>query len=161
MVVRELRQDVAAFWKSVDDGAARIRAHDPGATEVTAQWLAERIVGRSADGHLLRPGGFLPADEITNRKMPSGSSVPIPMATAALWAPVRQANPRDGLAPDQASAQTLLDAANNHRILRRGRKYGAPIENPRVDDGQERASPYLSQHRHCAAVRIRSEDLDP
>jgi hypothetical protein len=60
MVVRELRQDVAAFWKSVDDGAARIQAHDPSATEVTAQWLAERIVGRNSDGHLLCPGGFLP-----------------------------------------------------------------------------------------------------
>ena len=63
MVVRELRQDVAAFWKSVDDGAARIKAHDPSAIEVTAQWLAERIVGRSTDGHLLRPGELLRADE--------------------------------------------------------------------------------------------------
>jgi deferrochelatase/peroxidase EfeB len=51
---------------------------------------------------------------------------------------VRRANPRDGLAPNQASAQTLLDAANNHRILRRGHKYGTTIEDPLVDDGQER-----------------------
>jgi deferrochelatase/peroxidase EfeB len=32
----------------------------------------------------------------------------------------------------------LLVAANNPRILRRGRKYGTTIEDPRVDDGQER-----------------------
>jgi deferrochelatase/peroxidase EfeB len=139
MVVRELRQDVAAFWQSVDDGAARIRAHDPGATEVTAQWLAERIIGRNADGHLLRPGGFLPAGENNQpqnafgfiRTDPYGDGCP-------LGSHVRRANPRDGLAPDRAAAQTLLDAANNHRILRRGRKYGTTIENPHVDDGQER-----------------------
>ena len=37
---------------------------------------------------------------------------------------MRRANPRDGLAPDGDSRQTLLEAANSHRILRRGRKYG-------------------------------------
>jgi Dyp-type peroxidase family len=139
MVVRELRQYVAAFWKSVDDGAARIRVHDPSATHVTAQWLAERIIGRNTDGHLLCPGGFLPpglSNQPQNafgffRTDPYGDGCP-------MGSHVRRANPRDGLAPDQASAQTLLDAANNHRILRRGRKYGTTIEDPRVDDGQER-----------------------
>ena len=33
---------------------------------------------------------------------------------------------------------TLLQAANNHRILRRGRKFGPKIENPRVDDRRDR-----------------------
>jgi deferrochelatase/peroxidase EfeB len=51
---------------------------------------------------------------------------------------VRRANPRDGLAKDEASAQTLLDAANNHRILRRARKYGDTVENPAVDDRKDR-----------------------
>ena len=51
---------------------------------------------------------------------------------------VRRANPRDGLAKDPASAQTLLDAANNHRILRRGRKYGPPPTDRHTDDGAER-----------------------
>jgi len=139
MVVRELRQYVAAFWKSVDDGTARIRAHDPSATHVTAEWLAERIIGRTTDGHLLCPGRVLPADENNQpqnafgffRTDPYGDGCPV-------GSHMRRANPRDGLAPDQASVQTLLDAANNHRILRRARKFGTTIENPRVDDGQER-----------------------
>jgi Dyp-type peroxidase family len=51
---------------------------------------------------------------------------------------IRRANPRDGLAKDLASAQTLLDAANNHRMLRRGRKYGPPPADRHTDDGVER-----------------------
>jgi deferrochelatase/peroxidase EfeB len=139
LVVRELRQNVAAFWNSVHDGAAKIRAHDPSATHVTAQWLAERIVGRNIDGHLLCPGGLLPADEDKRpqndfgffRDDPRGRGCP-------LGSHVRRGNPRDGLAKDEAAAQTLLDAANNHRILRRGRKYGTTIKDPRQDDHQER-----------------------
>jgi deferrochelatase/peroxidase EfeB len=139
MVVRELRQYVAAFWQSVDEGAARIRAHDPRATEVTAQWLAERIVGRNTDGHLVCPGGFLPADANNQPQNAFGFfRTDLYGDGCPLGSHVRRANPRDGLAPDQATAQTLLDAANNHRILRRGRKYGTTIENPRVDDGQDR-----------------------
>ncbi len=34
--------------------------------------------------------------------------------------------------------QTLLDAANNHRILRRGRKYGSTISVPPKEDGVDR-----------------------
>ncbi len=51
---------------------------------------------------------------------------------------VRRANPRDGLAPDEAAAQTLLDAANNHRILRRGRKFGTTIADRLTDDQENR-----------------------
>ena len=139
MVVRELRQDVAAFWKSLDAGAERIRNHDPKAGHVTADWLAERVVGRSIDGHLLCPGGLLPADEHGSpqndfgfiRTDPDGRGCP-------MGSHVRRGNPRDGLAKNEASAQTLLDAANNHRILRRGRKYGSTIEDPRQDDHAER-----------------------
>ncbi|MDB5601779.1 MAG: hypothetical protein JWN71_3823 [Xanthobacteraceae bacterium] len=139
MVVRELRQDVAAFWKSVHDGAEKIRNHDPSATHVTPQWLADRIIGRNLDGHLLCPSGLLAADEYKQpqnafgfiRTDPHGHGCP-------MGSHVRRANPRDGLAKDEASAQTLLDAANNHRILRRGRKYGKAIEDPLKDDGKER-----------------------
>jgi deferrochelatase/peroxidase EfeB len=51
---------------------------------------------------------------------------------------VRRANPRDSLAKDHASAQTLLDAANNHRILRRGRKFGTTLAGRNKDDNSER-----------------------
>jgi deferrochelatase/peroxidase EfeB len=139
LVVRELRQDVAAFWTSMKEGAARIRAHDPSATFADADWLSERIIGRNIDGHLLCPSGFLAKDEYNHpqnafgfaRSDPHGHGCPP-------GSHVRRANPRDGLAPDEASAQTLLDAANNHRILRRGRKYGTTVGRDEPPDGEER-----------------------
>ena len=138
-MVRELRQDTAAFWKSVRDGAERIRARDPSAAHVTCDWLAERIVGRSRGGHLLRPGGHLAPDAKNypendfgyRRDDPYGIGCPV-------GSHVRRANPRDGLAKDLAAAQTLLDSANSHRILRRGRKYGTVASDPTIADGEDR-----------------------
>jgi Dyp-type peroxidase family len=140
MVVRELRQYVGEFWKSLEENAQRIRAHDPSATYVTAEWLAERVVGRGLDGDMLCPAGKRPPgpdnlpdnafgyikDDRYGQGCPMGSHV-------------RRSNPRDGLAKDHpAAAQTLLDAANNHRILRRGRKFGPPPKDRQDDDGAER-----------------------
>ena len=139
MVVRELRQNVAAFWNSLKAGADKIRAHDPSATHVTADWLAERVIGRNRDGNLLCPGGFLPPDAGKQPQNAFGFFETDPdSAGCPPGSHVRRANPRDGLAKDLASKQTLLDAANNHRILRRGRKYGTTIGDPFRDDGAER-----------------------
>jgi Dyp-type peroxidase family len=139
LVVRELRQDVAAFWNSMKENAKRIQAHDPTAKHVTADWLAERVIGRNRDGHLLCPGGFLKPDKYAlpenafGFRQADADGVGCPPGSH-----VRRANPRDSLAKDAASAETLLNAANNHRILRRGRKYGTTIKDPEKDDGQER-----------------------
>ena len=142
LVVRELRQDVAAFWQSMDANAAAIHARDPdNSAHVTPDWLAARVVGRDRNGHLLcpvthnRPDGLLAlaadglphsgylfrADDPDGLGCPKGSHV-------------RRANPRDALAPSPAQGPTLLQAANNHRILRRARKYGPKIADDRVDD---------------------------
>ena len=138
MVVRELRQYVARFWKSLEDAAAKIRAHDPGGgSRITADWLAERVIGRNRDGHLLCPSGLLAAQGPLPQNQfgflrtdPHGLGCP-------MGSHVRRANPRDGLAKDLASAQTLLDAANNHRILRRGRKFGRPSPKNRLEEDNE------------------------
>lgn len=139
LVVRELRQYVAKFWNSLEANAKRIKAHDPSAAHVTAEWLAERIVGRTLDGHLLGPAGPLP---------PDGSGCPQNAVGFArddlhgygcpMGSHVRRTNPRDGLAPDPGAAQALLNAANNHRILRRGRKFGDPLADRYTDDKKQR-----------------------
>jgi len=140
MVVRELRQYVGRFWKSLEDNAQRIRNHDPAATYVTADWLAERVVGRSLDGHLLCPAGLRPPDQYDLPDNAFGYMADDRYGQGCpMGSHVRRANPRDGLAKDHpAAAQTLLDAANNHRILRRGRKYGPPAADRQIDDGAER-----------------------
>ncbi len=51
---------------------------------------------------------------------------------------IRRANPRDSLPSRDGPSNNLIDAVQSHRILRRGRKYGPPIADLRVDDGHER-----------------------
>lgn len=140
MVVRELKQDVTAFWKSMEEGAELVRQRDPNATHVTPTWLAERIIGRTLDGDMFRPRGKTlpkapngePANDFLFRKEDQfGLGCP-------LGSHVRRANPRDSLADALSQADTLLDAANNHRILRRGRKYGTTLDAPYNDDGTDR-----------------------
>lgn len=140
MVVRELKQDVVAFWQAMRDGAALIRARDPDHSDhVTTTWLAERAVGRSTKGDLLCPAGYLARDAYGQPDNAFGfyDSDPHGLGCPA-GSHVRRANPRDGLAPSPDQKQTLLDAANNHRILRRGRKFGAKISVPPVEDGVDR-----------------------
>lgn len=127
LVVRELQQDVPAFWESMEAAAARLRHADPArATTYTATWVAERIVGRGVDGDRLCPPGVQARrdgsagpdnDFLFLADDPHGLGCP-------LGSHVRRANPRDGLAPAAEDAPAILAAANNHRILRRGRKYG-------------------------------------
>jgi deferrochelatase/peroxidase EfeB len=140
MVVRELKQDVVAFWQAMRDGAALIRARDPDNSDhVTTTWLAERAVGRNTKGDLLCPGGYLPP---TAAGQPDNDFFFFDRDQHGYGCPagshVRRANPRDGLAPSPDQKQTMLESANNHRILRRGRKYGATISIPPKEDGVDR-----------------------
>lgn len=140
MVVRELRQDVAAFWASLDEGCARIRERDPkNSGHVTAKWLAERVIGRTLDGDLLCPEGALAREADGQRANGFGFAARDPRGVGCpLGSHVRRANPRDSLAPTPAAGPDLLEAANNHRILRRARKFGETIADPRADDKKER-----------------------
>jgi Dyp-type peroxidase family len=143
MVVRELKQDVAAFWQSMQAGAERINRRDPEHSgHIDAEWIASRVIGRDLNGNLLcpnSPDGVLPVDKygqpdndfLFYDRDRLGHGCP-------LGSHVRRGNPRDGLAPKPSDQQTLLDAANNHRILRRGRKYGPTIVDPLKDDGADR-----------------------
>lgn len=135
LVIRQLRQHVPAFWRSMEDAAGKVREADPKSDHFTAKWLAERVVGRTVDGDVLRPSGPVkrPAEEdfefFDDDRWGAG---------CPLGSHVRRANPRDSLAPDEKQKAALLKSANNHRILRRGRTYGQPIADRTQDDGQER-----------------------
>jgi len=139
LVVRELKQDVAGFWNSLERAAQDYNDRaGPDAKQVTADWLAERIVGRERDGDLICPEGAVPAkddrpdnDTLFYDKDQFGFGCP-------MGSHVRRANPRDGLAAKAEDCSGILKAANNHRLLRRGRRYGPPIKNMRVDDQADR-----------------------
>jgi Dyp-type peroxidase family len=140
MVVRELKQDVAAFWNSMEKAAAKIAEEDPEASaHIDKDWLASRVIGRDRDGNLLCPGGTLPPNSYGQPDNEFGFyERDLHGHGCPLGSHVRRGNPRDGLAPTPGDRQTLLDAANSHRILRRGRKYGPNIDDPLVDDGKDR-----------------------
>jgi len=143
LVVRELHQDVAAFWASMERMASAL-----GDPMKDGRWAAERVVGRSMDGHMLLPDaqqrpptgyaphgpdndfGFLAADK-------HGFGCP-------LGSHVRRSNPRDGLAPTPEDAAGLLQAANNHRLLRRGRKFGPDFPADGQDDGKARGLLFMA-----------------
>lgn len=131
LVLRELRQDVAAFWTSMHEALGA-------KTPADAEWLASRVVGRTMDGDVLVPGGSLAPRGGEARNDFTFFGADRHGLGCPVGSHVRRANPRDGLAPDADSAADLLAAANNHRILRRGRKFGPTLADPRTDDGAER-----------------------
>jgi Dyp-type peroxidase family len=142
LVFRKLQQDVARFWRWIAGHAGRLAGGDPDTTTALTELLAAKLVGRWRSGAplVLAPDrddltcatrdrlndfGFLQRD-------PDG-----------LWCPisshVRRANPRDARGGSAAESELVV---SRHRILRRGRSYGAPLSPEDAiahgDDGVER-----------------------
>jgi Dyp-type peroxidase family len=140
MVARELKQDVVQFWESMVEGAEQINAAaQADGKQVDADWIASRVIGRDRSGNLLCPGGVLPLGQTGGPDNHFGffdtdrDGIGCPLGSH-----VRRGNPRDGLAPSEADKPTLLSAANRHRILRRGRKFGPDMADPKTDYGADR-----------------------
>jgi Dyp-type peroxidase family len=117
LVFRQLSQDVHGFWSFV-----RSNAPD----QAAAVKLASKMVGRWPSGasiavHPNADPGAQSDDENDNFAYraadPHGERCPI-------GAHVRRTNPRDGLLDSSGSQSSEI--ANHHRIIRRGRAYGAP-----------------------------------
>lgn len=121
LVFRQLSQDVPAFWRFVDE-AARL---DDGASDPDERLrLAAKMVGRWPSGAPLTlcPDQDDPdkgsRDDFGYREHDrTGDRCP-------LGAHIRRTNPRDAL---EGSPEEAVTVANRHRLLRRGRPYGAPI----------------------------------
>ena len=131
LVIRELRQDVGGFWESMKAAAKSLGA--PDSDEWMAQLaqtiaLAARVVGRTVDGDPLKKGGIIQKKD----GAPANTFGYFQKDRAGLGCPlgshIRRANPRDGLAPAAGEKGVFLHVSNNHRILRRGRKFGPPYQ---------------------------------
>ncbi|MBV9108851.1 MAG: Dyp-type peroxidase, partial [Gemmatimonadetes bacterium] len=117
VVFRQYAQDVRAFWAYLDEQAG----HDAGRRKK----LGARMVGRWPNGAPLEehpeaePAEFDPAhaNEFMYRNDLHGDRCP-------LGSHIRRTNPRDGMGP--TPGESLL-VADRHRLLRRGRAYGAPL----------------------------------
>jgi deferrochelatase/peroxidase EfeB len=140
LIIRQLRQDVRAFWQTVE----RQAGGNPGVRER----LAEAMVGRTLHGVPLvgltspvnagDPGApTADLNAFNYESDPRGIRCP-------LGAHIRRANPRNADLPPgppgiasrlwrvlgfdaQARRQDLVASTRFHRLLRRGREYGAAV----------------------------------
>ena len=124
LVFRQLRQDVRGFWQFLD-GATK--NPDGSSNPATRLKLASQMVGRWPSGApLLKTPDqddtrLADANDFAYYQTdPYGFNCPI-------GAHVRRANPRDSLDPQPGSEQSIA-IGKRHRILRRGREYGPPVD---------------------------------
>ena len=124
LVFRQLSQDVGAFWKFIDE---KTRSGGGASVPDAQVRLASKMVGRwpsgaplvktphADDPALCDDNDFLyhRAEDQHGFKCPIGSHI-------------RRANPRDALDPEPGSERSI-EVGKRHRILRRGRPYGAPV----------------------------------
>lgn len=117
LVFRQLEQDVHGFWRFMDRRAgADARRRVQLASKMVGRWpngapltLFPHVEPRDPDPDSLDSFSYAEDDR-------HGDGCPVASH-------IRRTNPRDSLAPDPAES---TDVSRKHRILRRGRSYGAP-----------------------------------
>jgi Dyp-type peroxidase family len=176
LVLRQLAQDVSGFWAYCEQATRR---PDGTADETARAWLAAKMVGRWPGG---APLALAPAADDASladandfryfAADPAGLRCPV-------GAHVRRANPRDSLDP-RPGTDASVTIGKRHRIIRRGRSYGAPdgpgerglifmclcgnlsrqfefiqaswVNNPKFAELYDDADPLLGDHQHDGAT---------
>jgi len=120
LVLRQLEQDVGAFWRYAAEATRRPDGSDDPQARTA---LAAKMVGRWPSGAPLikTPDADDPRlgndnDFGYHHTDPDGLACP-------LGAHIRRMNPRDSLDPHPGSEESLA-VSDRHRLLRRGRAYG-------------------------------------
>jgi Dyp-type peroxidase family len=124
LVLRSLTQEVGVFWRFLDEAARR----PDGSSDPTARTaLAARMVGRWPSGapltrspHEDRPRLAADNDFGYAAHDPDGLSCPV-------GAHIRRTDPRDSL-PPQPGTSASVAVGKRHRLLRRGRSFGPPLD---------------------------------
>ncbi|WP_232835039.1 Dyp-type peroxidase [Pleomorphovibrio marinus] len=150
LVFRQMQQDVVAFWEYMKTKTI---------SEEEAILLASKMVGRWPDGSPLTlcpdgPNMDLSQENDFNfwKEDKLGLKCPI-------GAHIRRTNPRDHLVTE-TNAKDSKEMAGKHRMLRKGRPYGKPLEadiDPlkmmmKADDGEERGLHFI-----CLVTDIRRQ----
>ncbi len=124
LVFRQLSQDVGRFWQYCEDKTRRRdgTTHPPDSIR-----LASKMVGRWPGGAPLvkSPHTDDPALSADNDFLYHGSDDKHGLK-CPIGAHIRRTNPRDSLEPDPGSIRSI-EVGKRHRIIRRGRTYGAPV----------------------------------
>lgn len=175
MVFRQLSQHVEDFWNQAKDAAKQI-----GLSEENCVFAASKMVGRWPNGKPITqaPDNEKPFD-IKEKYFLYRDHNDLSGHQCPLGAHIRRSNPRDVL-PDN-NPESSVTISNLHRILRRGRNYGAPLDesmDPAIlkdlkDDGQERGLHFICfntnisrqfefvQHMWCNNTKFSGQYNDP
>jgi Dyp-type peroxidase family len=121
LVFRQLEQDVEAFWRY----AASIDDQDPikAASKLVGRWPSGAPLVRHPEAD---PESARFADDDTFTYLSSDDDNDRYGARCPFGAHIRRTNPRDWQLA--ATPDASLELANLHRILRRGRPYGEPLD---------------------------------
>jgi Dyp-type peroxidase family len=145
LVVRQLEQDVASFWRSMAEHSKNAQGD---VDRQQAIWLASKCVGRWPSGAPLAR-----SPEADDRTLSNDDSFDYSGDARGFKCPmgahIRKANPRDSLEPSRAAS---LVATRRRRIVRRGRAYGPPLAQFAPDDGEKRGLVFI-----CLNTNIRRQ----
>jgi Dyp-type peroxidase family len=148
LVLRQLRQNVHAFWNYLAENAPAII---PGDTTQACIALASKMVGRWPSGAPLvkSPHADNPqlADDNDFMYVRSGDADGL---KCPIGSHLRRSNPRDALDPKPGSERSI-EVGKRHRIIRRGRVYGRPVAESmhpgdiigKPDDGEDRGLHFI------------------
>ncbi len=124
LVFRQLHQKVREFWQFIDQ---ETRISDNSANPEARVKLAAKMVGRWPSGAPLALAGDHDQPELGNQNDflyhqtdPLGLKCPF-------GSHIRRSNPRGSLPPNPGS-KSAIAIAKRHRLLRRGRSYGEPVD---------------------------------
>ncbi|MES1172862.1 MAG: hypothetical protein ABUL62_00945 [Myxococcales bacterium] len=140
LVFRQLYQNVPAFWEFVERARQKIPDAPPGIAG--REWLGARFVGRWPNGTPLALYPHAPGPPV-EKELDSfvyGLNEDSFGERCPIGAHIRRSNPRDTALPiphdpelsgdpkDAKVRAERLELTNRHRILRRGRAYGPPVD---------------------------------
>lgn len=140
LVFRTLSQDVQGFWRYIEEARQSLPDAPPG--RAGREWLAAKMVGRWPNGTPLAlfPDAPGPTTQEDADSFVYGLNQDSFGDRCPIGSHIRRTNPRDTALPvphdpelsgDPANAairKERLSLTNRHRILRRGRSYGPPVE---------------------------------
>jgi len=141
LVFRQLKQDVVGFWSYIE--AARQSLPDAPAGRAGREWLAAKMVGRWPNGTPLAlfPDAPGPIAEQDIDSFTYGANQDSFGERCPIGSHIRRSNPRDTALPvphdpelsgdparDLELRRARLELTKRHRILRRGRAYGPPVD---------------------------------
>ena len=120
LVLRQLSQDVRAFWEFCD---RETRRRDGSSDRTGRVRLAAKMVGRWPSGAPLTLAPDSDRPELSEENDFGYFTEDRDGLRCPIGAHVRRSHPRDSLDPEPGSHRSIA-VGNRHRLLRRGRQYG-------------------------------------